>query len=364
MNRDEFFMRQAIALALKAKGRTFPNPLVGALVVKHNRIIGSGYHRRAGGPHAEIFALRQAGTQARGAALYVTLEPCFHFGRTPPCVDAIVHSGVREVVIGMRDPNSPTNGKSIRLLRKNKIRVKVGFFAAELSALNAPFIKRVTKHMPFVTVKVGQSLDGKIATRLGESQWITGEPARRHARSLRSLYDAIMVGAGAALKDNPVLNQLPAQRTPRFFKIIVDTELRMPARSRILSKESVGTVIIAVSRTISRRKIRPFVQKGARVIFCKSQQGKIDMKDLLRQLARLEITNILVEGGGSLIGSLFDARVVDRIAFFVAPKIIGGSRATTSVAGTGVGRVNKAIRLFDVRAQKIGEDFFIEAGVC
>ncbi|MCX5711828.1 MAG: bifunctional diaminohydroxyphosphoribosylaminopyrimidine deaminase/5-amino-6-(5-phosphoribosylamino)uracil reductase RibD, partial [Candidatus Omnitrophica bacterium] len=239
---DLYFMKMCRDLALKAKGKTSPNPLVGAVVVKKNQVIGKGFHKRAGTAHAEVIALDNAGEKSEGAKLYVTLEPCGHFGRTPPCVHKIIQSGIKEVIVGMLDPNPLNNGKSIHILRQNKIKVKVGLLEEELKKINETFIKYITRREPFVTVKAGQSLDGKIATRTGDSKWITSDRSRQFSRSLRSSFDAIMVGVNTVLRDDPRLDAwfgsgkpaLPAGRQP--IKIIVDSRLSTPADANIFSK--------------------------------------------------------------------------------------------------------------------------------
>ena len=361
MKPDIFYIKKAAKLALKAKGLTSPNPLVGASVVKNGKIIGEGSHKKAGGPHAEIFALREAGINAEGASLYVTLEPCRHFGRTPPCTDAIIKSRIKEVIIGVKDPNPINNGKAIAILKKAGIKVSVGFLEDELNKMNESFNKYITKKLPFVTVKAGQSLDGKIATRRGDSKWITSEKSRGLARKMRNFYDAIMVGANTVIKDDPLLNC--AQGRDRFFKIIVDPELKVSLNSKIFSRMSKGKLIIASAESASEEKARLIQNRGASVIKFKAKNGRISLRQLLKELAKKEITSVFVEGGGELIGSLFDEGLVDKVMFFIAPKIIGGSGEVSSVKGTGVEKVNDAVRLRDVKLKKIGEDFLIEGYV-
>lgn len=339
---DEKYIRIALGLAAKAKGMTSPNPCVGAVVVKGGRIVGKGYHRFAGGAHAEIYALRQAGKKAKGATLYVSLEPCSHFGRTPPCVDAIISTGIRRVVAAMKDPNPANNGKGLRILRRNGIKTDAGILEDEARNLNEDFIKYITKKMPFVTVKAAQSLDGKIATRTGDSKWITGRPAREFVHVLRSEVDAIMVGAGTVLKDDPLLTvRLKGRKVKQPLRIILAGRSKIPPKSRILNSKG-GGVIIARS---------------------KEKSGRVDIRPLLKELAKREITSVLIEGGGETIASAFEAGVVDKVYFFIAPKVIGGRDATTSVEGEGIEKAVRAIGLERTSFRKIGDDILIEGYV-
>jgi len=354
-------MNLAMKLALKAKGMTSPNPLVGALVVKDGRIIGRGFHTKAGLDHAEIIALEEAGDNAKGAKLYSTLEPCTHFGKTPPCVDRIIQSGIKEVIIGMIDPNPVNNGKGVEILKTSNIKVKTGFLEDRLQKINEPFIKYITKRMPFVTVKVAQSLDGKIATRIGESKWITSDKSRNFSHHIRQFYDAILVGVNTVLRDNPTLDAWFAKKQP--MKIVVDSKLSIPQDANIFSaKNKVILVTLPVSpgQETENRKI---LNEKSKIIEVKEKAGQINLKDMMRKLAQLEITNVLVEGGGTLIGSLFDEDLVDKVMFFISPKIIGGKEAISSVMGRGISRIDKAIKLKEVSLRRIGEDFLVEGYV-
>lgn len=359
--KDEYFMELALRLAKKAKGRTLPNPMVGALVVKNNKVIGWGYHERAGLPHAEVIALDRAGKNVKGAKLYLTLEPCTHFGRTPPCVNRIIKSGIKEVIIGMVDPNPVNNGKGIDLLRKNSIKVRVGFLEAELKKLNAPFIKYITKRMPYVTVKVGQSLDGKIAAKTGDSKWITSDKSRAYAHRLRQNYDAIMVGVNTVLRDNPTLNVWFSKRQP--LKIIIDSQLSTPQDANIFSRNNRVIIVTLPVKEGQETENRKILAQKAKILEVKEKAGQINLKDMMKKLSQLEITNIFVEGGGTLIGSLFDEGLVDKVLFFISPKIIGGKEAISSVMGRGISRVEKAVKLKDVRIKRIAEDFLVEGNV-
>lgn len=362
MRRDDYFISQALKLALRAKGKTSPNPVVGALVVKNNRIISGGFHRKAGGPHAEIIALNKAGRLSKGADLYVTLEPCSHFGKTPPCVDKIIQNRIKNVIIGMKDPNPVNNGNSVRILKKHGIKTRLGFLEDELKKTNEDFIKYITKKMPFVTVKVAQSLDGKIALSSGDSKWITSSKSREFSHNLRKTFDAILVGINTILKDDPLLNC--PEKNKRFFKVIVDSNLKVPLGARIFSKSSWGKVIIATSNnSLKKEKSKILKKKGIILITTPRKNGKVDLKILLRKLAELEIMNLLVEGGGEIIGSLFDSNLVDRVMFFIAPKIIGGEKSVDSVLGKGVKALKSAFKLKDISIKKIDNDLLIEGYV-
>ena len=354
----EYFMELALRLALRGKGRTSPNPMVGALVVKNGRIIGRGYHEKAGLAHAEIIALGEAGSGTKGATLYVTLEPCAHYGRTPPCVDMIIRSGIKEVVVGMIDPNHLNNGKGIDLLKKNKIRVKVGFLEEKLRKINEVFIKYITRRIPFVTVKVGQSLDGKIATFTGDSKWITSDKSRAYARRLREDFDAIMVGVNTVLRDNPRLDAWFSKKHP--IKIVIDSQLSMHQDANIFLGNNKVIIVTLAARPGQETENRKILAQKAKILEVKEKSGQINLKDMMKKLAQLEISSILVEGGGSLIGSLFDEGLVDRILFFISPKIIGGKEAISSVMGRGISRIEKAIRLKNIQLKRINEDFLIE----
>lgn len=362
MNPREKYIRIALNLALKAKGKTSPNPLVGALVVKNSRIIGKGFHQKAGSSHAEVIALDEAGKDAKGATLYVTLEPCVHFGRTPPCVDRIIRSGIREVIIGMIDPNPVNNGKGIDILKRQNIKVEAGFLEEDLKKMNEAFIKYITKKMPLVTVKVAQSLDGKIATRSGDSKWITSDKSRGYAHRLRGNYDAIMVGVNTVLRDNPKLDAWYSRKNP--VKIVVDSQLSTPQSANIFSKNSQVVIVTLLTQPGQETENRKILAQKAKILDVMEKSGEVNLKDMLRKLARMEITSVIVEGGGNLIGSLFDDGLVDKVMFFINPnKIIGGRDAISSVMGKGITRIEQAIKLKEVKLKKIGEDFLIEGYV-
>ncbi|MDD5097525.1 MAG: bifunctional diaminohydroxyphosphoribosylaminopyrimidine deaminase/5-amino-6-(5-phosphoribosylamino)uracil reductase RibD [Candidatus Omnitrophica bacterium] len=358
---DEYYMQLALKLALKAKGKTFPNPLVGALVVKEDKIVGQGFHAKAGLAHAEIIALDQAGNQAKKATLYVTLEPCAHTGKTPPCVNRIIQSGVKEVVVGMIDPNPLNNGKGIMLLKQSNIKVRVGVLADQLGLINENFIKYITTGLPLVTVKVGQSLDGRIATYSGDSKWITSDKSRAYAHKIRKDYAAIMVGVNTVMRDNPRLNAWFSKQQP--IKIIVDSNLSTPENANIFADNSQVIIITLPSRPGQETDNRKRLFEKAKVIEVKEKFGQINLRDALRKLSRLKIADILVEGGGTLIGSLFDEKLVDKVLFFISPKIIGGKDAVSSVMGKGVKRVDQAIKLRDIKFKHFAEELLVQANI-
>jgi len=358
---DEYYMGMALKLAVKAKGNTSPNPLVGALVVKAGKIIGRGFHAKAGFAHAEIVALDEAGKAAKGATLYVTLEPCAHTGRTPPCVNRIIASGIKEVVVGMIDPNPLNNGKGVTLLKESNIKVRVGVLNEQLKEINESFIKYITTGIPFVTVKVAESLDGRIATRTGDSKWISSDKSRAFAHRIRKDYDAIMVGVNTVLRDNPSLN--PWFSKKKLIKIIVDSNLSISENSNIFAADSQVIIITLPSRPGQETENRKNLAAKARILEVKEKVGQINLRDALKKLAGLQISNIIVEGGGTLIGSLFDERLVDKILFFISPKIIGGKEAVSSVMGNGIKRIDQAIKLQDLKIRRFGEDLLVRAKV-
>lgn len=354
----EYYMTLAMRLALKGKGKTYPNPMVGALVVNKGKIVGKGFHAKAGFPHAEIVALDEAGILAKGATLYVTLEPCAHFGLTPPCVNRIIESRIREVVVGMVDPNPINNGKGVAILRQFGVKVKVGFLEDKLRRMNEVLVKYMTKRLPFVTVKVAQSLDGRIATRTGNSKWITSDSSRSFAHRIREDFDAVMVGVNTVLRDNPKLNSWFSKKQP--VKIIVDSQLSTPQDSNIFSK---GASVIIVTLPVKpglETDNRKIIEQKARILEVKEKDGQINLKDMFKRLLKEGIFNVLVEGGGTLNGSLFDDGLVDKVMFFISPKIIGGKDAISSVMGQGVVRVERSIKLKELKSRRFGEDFLIE----
>jgi diaminohydroxyphosphoribosylaminopyrimidine deaminase/5-amino-6-(5-phosphoribosylamino)uracil reductase len=352
-------MQRALELAAKAKGRTSPNPMVGAVIVKGYRIISEGYHKTAGTPHAEIVALRKAGNKAKGATLFVTLEPCCHTDKlTPPCTKAIIKSGVSKVIVATTDPNPRVSGKGIRELRAAGIETEVGVLRSEAKTLNETFNKFITTKEPFVVLKIAQSLDGKIATAKGESKWITGKTSRKHVHQLRNDLDAVLVGIGTVMKDNPSLDcRIRGGRNP--YRIIVDSGLRIPLSSKVLEYDDNKTIIATTSKA-GERKIRQLREHGATVLIIKSKAGRVNLKALMKELGKLDITGVMIEGGSSIASSAVSAGIVDRVMFFVAPRIIGGTDSIPSIGGKSPSLLGNAIKLKDLRATTSGDDILIE----
>ena len=357
----ERYMRRAIELALRAEGQTSPNPLVGACVVKGGRIVGEGLHKMAGLPHAEVNALNAAGQKAKGASLYVTLEPCDHFGRTPPCTEAIIRSGIKEVIIAMRDPNPINNGRGIRRLKKSGIKTVQGVLEDKAKAMNRPYIKFITKGLPYVTLKLAESLDGKIATSRGDSKWITGEEARRRVQFLRGRVDAVMVGVNTIIKDDPRLTLRVGKK--KLTRIILDSRLRTPLDARIFADSERSPIVIAAAEGANQNKARALEKRGALVLSVKSRRDKVDIVQLLKILAEMGMMHILVEGGGELAASLIENGLADHLLFFIAPKIIGGRDAVTSVEGDGVDLVSGAVRVKGIKLRRFGEDILVEGDI-
>ena len=356
----EKYMRMALKLAEKAAGRTSPNPLVGAVIVKDGKIIGRGYHLRAGTPHAEIHALREAGDKAVGAALYVTLEPCSHFGRTPPCSQAVIKAGIAEVYVAMQDPNPLVAGRGIKQMGEAGIRVHVGLLEDEACRLNEIFIKYITTRTPFVLLKTAMTLDGKIATRTGHSRWVTGEAAREMVHCLRDRYDAILVGVNTILADDPALTcRVPEGRDP--VRIVLDSRARTPAGALAVMQESPASTYVVITDKAPFGRIVDLSATKAKIIRAAADsQGRVDLPSLLRKLGEMEITSLLVEGGAEVAASFLEAGLVDKVLTFVAPKIIGGSEAPGPVSGRGKETMDGAIPLTGVTYGHVGDDLYIE----
>ncbi len=355
---DKKYMGIAISLAKKGIGRTNPNPAVGAVLVKNGRIIAADYHKKAGASHAETLVIKKAGRDAAGATLYCTLEACSNYGKTPPCVDALIKSGIKRAVFAMKDPNPLNGGKGISRLKKAGIRAEYGLLAEEAAFLNKPFIKFMTKQMPYVTIKIAGSLDGKIADAKGNSKWITSEKSRRFVHKLRSQSDAVMIGINTLLKDDPLLTNRyyrAIRRQP--MRVIVDTYLKTPIASRIL-KSSAGTVLIAAGRGASVKRKALLEKKGARVVLLPEKNGRVKLAAVLKYLNNLGVMSVLCEGGGELVSSLIRERLADEAYFFIAPKIIGGRLAPSSCGGPPAD-IRDAVNLKNIRVEKIGPDILV-----
>jgi len=354
---DNQFMEMALTLAAKGRGQTSPNPMVGAVIVKQGKIVGEAWHRRAGSDHAEVIALKQAGKKAQGATLYVTLEPCAHYGQTPPCVDAVIEAGIKEIVIAMKDPNPLTNGKSIQKLKRKGLRVRTGVLENEARELNEIFIKFKTSNKPFVAAKTAQTLDGKIATVSGRSKWITSVKTRVLARKIRDEFDAILVGINTVIEDNPRLNGF--SRKKRLKKIVLDSSLRIKLTANLFKGVKKDDCIIATTAKASKTKIKQLERKGARIIICPSNKNGIRMKWLFRKLAEEKITSVLIEGGSKMVGGALAEKCVDKLYIYIAPLIFGSHSALGSIDGLRIKDVKKAILLEKRTIFKVDRDLLI-----
>jgi diaminohydroxyphosphoribosylaminopyrimidine deaminase/5-amino-6-(5-phosphoribosylamino)uracil reductase len=358
---DEDLMRRAVTLAERARGLTSPNPLVGALVGRDGVVVGEGYHTRAGAPHAEREALAAAGEAARAATLYVTLEPCVHHGRTPPCVPSVLEAGIRRVVVAVLDPNPRVAGAGVAALRAAGVEVSLGCLEEDARRLNRPFFTWITKGRPFVTLKAAMSLDGKIASWDGSSRWITGEAARREAHRLRSESDAVAVGISTVLADDPELTvrlDPPWPREP--YRVVVDSRGRIPLSARVLSAGQPERTLVAVTAAAPAEKVQALEARGVRVLRLAARDGRVDLASLGAELAAREVTALLLEGGGELNAGFLEAGLVDRVAVFVGPLLLGGRQAKTPVEGAGRG-LKEAFRLGAMTVRTLGEDLLIEA---
>ena len=354
---DVDFMKVAYRLALKGQRTTSPNPMVGAVIVKNGKVLAQGFHHHRGGPHAEIVALKKTKQNLNGAKLYVTLEPCFHFGCTPPCVNAILQSGIKEVVIGMTDPNPLTKGKSIAKLRKAGVKVQVGVLEDILSQMNESFVKYIKHKMPFVVAKTAQTLDGKIATRTGESKWITSAASRAYSHDLRNEFDAILVGINTVLKDNPSLSA-----SDKFLKkIVVDSSLRIPLSAKLFKKTKAQDCFIATTQKANFKKRALLEKRGVHIIICPQKNSRVDLKWLMQELARREMAKILIEGGGQVIGAALKEKLVDNVLVFIAPKISGDQGEVSSIDGLKTVKMNQIVRLNKLVCRNIGEELLLEA---
>ena len=360
LEQNEMYMREALALARLGAGTASPNPMVGAVIVAGDRIVGRGYHARPGSPHAEVVALSDAGPAARGGTLYVTLEPCAHWGRTPPCTEAIIEHGVRRVVAAMEDPDEQVRGRGLRALAEAGIETLVGVAHEAACTLNEAYIKHRTTGLPFATAKWAMTLDGRIATRSGESRWISGDASRALAHQLRAGSDAILVGIGTVLRDDPQLTARgPTARQP--MRVVVDSGLRLPPQARVLARD--GTPVIAFSTNRSRPEVRRALEaRGAEVVLADGADGRVDLRAAFAALARRGVLSLLVEGGGEIHGACMDAGLIDKAFIFVGPIIVGGP-APGPVGGAGVTALAQAWRLRRMQVRRCDQDVVIEGYV-
>lgn len=355
---DEKYMRLAMQLAGNAIGRTSPNPLVGAVIVKDNRVVGCGWHRKAGTPHAEVHALNQAGELAQGADVYVTLEPCAHYGKTPPCAKALVEAKVKNVYGGLLDVNPKVAGKGFKILEDAGIHVEYGFLQDELRKQNEVFFKWIEHKKPFVVLKAAMTLDGKIATATGQSKWITNETSRAYGYKLRDIYDGIMVGINTVIEDNPMLTaRVDGGKNP--IRIVVDSSLKIDINANVVQDKSAKTIIATTDKADKDKILKLQAQDVDVIVVDKDKNDKVDIEKLLDILGQQNICSILVEGGATLSGSFVAKKLVDKVYFFIAPKIIGGKEAKTPVAGTGILNLQEALTLKDIQFEKLEEDILI-----
>ena len=366
-SRDREFMTLALRLAAKGRGHTSPNPMVGAVIVNRGKIVGQGSHRKVGGPHAEVLAVSQAGSRANGGTLYVTLEPCSHLKkRTPPCVPLVITSGVRRVVVAMVDPNPQVSGRGIAQLKRAGIQVEVGCLEAEAQQLNEAYIHRVQTGRPFTILKAGMTLDGQIATAGGESQWITGDEARSQAHRLRADVDAVLVGIGTVLRDDPQLTARlgsdPVQLAPRQpLRVVVDSRLRIPLRAAVLQRQEDAHTVIATTRLAPLKKIERLQARGIDVLIMPNAGGHLNVTALWTRLGQLGVTSLLVEGGSELNAAVLRAGLPQRLMCFVAPLLLGGQDAKGLFGGISPRRLRDAVLLKNLRMEPVGRDMLVQA---
>ncbi len=373
--RDKQYMAMALRLAAKGRGLTSPNPMVGAVLVAHGTVIGSGYHRQAGGPHAEVHALQRAGRKAGGATLYVTLEPCCHTRkRTPPCVPAILAAGLRRVVIAMLDPNAQVAGRGVRLLRRAGVRVTVGCQKEEAEHLNESYCHWVRTGRPFVVLKAAMTLDGKLATAGGESQWITGEAARRQVHLLRSRMDAVMVGIGTVLKDDPKLTVRLDGRTPipgkirQPLRVVLDSRLQIPLKAIVLARvprtttghAEIAKTLVATTKKAPKHRLERLRSLGVPVLVLPERKGSVSLHACFTQLGKRGVTTLMLEGGSYLNGSALRAGLVNRVVLFIAPSLLGGQESISVIGGPSPKRLADAFAVTGMQAHRVGNDLLIE----
>ena len=358
---DAVYMQRALALARHGIGFVSPNPLVGCVIVQAGRIVGEGYHHRFGGPHAEVHALRQAGLQAQGAVMYVTLEPCCHVGKTPPCVEAVLAAGIRRVVVAVSDPNPLVAGGGLERLRTARVEVTLGVCEAEARQLNEAFFHFVRTRRPFITLKCAMTLDGKIATRTGASRWITGAAAREEAHRMRHATDALLVGLGTVMQDDPLLTtRLPQGDGVNPLRIVVDSCLRLPLTAQLTVVAPDCRTLVATTERAPASKQRQLEDLGIEILRLPAYDGQVDVDALFRILGTREIASVLVEGGAALSATLLRRRLVDKMVIFIAPKIIGGDGISV-IAACGVETMAHAIPLRDITSWPVGDDLMLTA---
>lgn len=359
MNPEQIqYMKKALELARRGEGLTGPNPMVGALVVKEGAIVGEGYHQKAGEDHAEVIALKSAGEKARGATLYVTLEPCCHVGKTGPCTEAIVRAGIRKVIVGMNDPNPLVNGKGIRELKRLGAEVESAICEKECQDLNEFFIFWIKQRTPFVILKTASTLDGKIATAKGDSKWITSETSRGFVDNLRRKVDAILVGVGTVLADNPQLT-LSDQKRPNPLRVVVDSRLRIPLRAKILKVDETCKTMLVTTRKSPPKKRRLLERKGVEVVVVPDKRGKVSLVSLLKVLGKQGILSVLVEGGAQVNASFLKEKLAHKIYYFIAPRILGDD-AIGAYSEMGFRALDQAVKVRNIQVQNVGSDLLVQ----
>jgi diaminohydroxyphosphoribosylaminopyrimidine deaminase/5-amino-6-(5-phosphoribosylamino)uracil reductase len=358
---DSAYLEMAYALAEKAKGWASPNPLVGAVCVRAGRVISWGYHEKPGRPHAEIIALERAGSLAKESTLYLTLEPCVHWGRTPPCTEALIRARPRRVVVSSLDPNPVVFRKGIKRLREAGLDVSVGLLKDRNARLNEAYIKYITRGIPFITLKAAVSLDGRTASKTLDSRWISSPQTREYTHLVRGEHDGIMVGVNTILKDDPLLTVRHLQwKGKKIARLILDSQLRFPAGARILSTLGEGEIYVFTSRRAPREKEEVLAEKGLTVVRLPGRSGKISLPDLLAWLGRREISSVLVEGGSRLLTALIEGKLADKLLLAISPRLIGGKRAPSLLEGEGITRVQDGLRLGRISSFRIGGDILVE----
>jgi diaminohydroxyphosphoribosylaminopyrimidine deaminase / 5-amino-6-(5-phosphoribosylamino)uracil reductase len=361
---DLRFMTAALRLAAKGRGKASPNPMVGALVVAKGHIVGRGYHHGPGKPHAEILALRQAGPCAKGATLYVTLEPCSHLNkRTPPCAPAVIESGVRRVVVAMVDPNPSVKGRGLAQLRRARLGVTVGIAHREAEHVNRAYVHWIRTGRPYVILKAGMTLDGKIATARGESRWITGAKARQEVHQLRRTVDAILVGSGTVIKDNPSLTARVSEHPLKLaarqpLRVVADSRLRVPPSAKVLSKHA--RTLIATTTKVSRNKVRLIEQRGAEIVMLPAVRGRLVLRALLALLGKMGVTSVLIEGGSTLNAAALRSKLVNHVVLYMAPTLMGGQDARAVIGDRSPRRLAQSMKLRNVTVRRLGDDVVVE----
>jgi diaminohydroxyphosphoribosylaminopyrimidine deaminase/5-amino-6-(5-phosphoribosylamino)uracil reductase len=361
-NLDSWHMRLALDLAVRGRGAVEPNPMVGCVIAHGAEVVGLGWHRNYGGPHAEIEALRVAGERAAGAAMYVTLEPCCHHGKTPPCTQAVIAARIRRVIVAQRDPFPAVDGGGLAELQAAGVELEVGVHEAAACRINAPYLKLLEQRRPWIMAKWAMTLDGKLATRQGHSRWISGDASRRRVHELRGQVDAIIVGRGTAVADDPLLTaRPPGPRVPT--RIVVDSRALLDSSSQLVQTAAEAPVLVAAGEDALPADRRRLAKAGCEVFICEGESADARIESLLDELGRRRMTNVLVEGGGRLLGSLFDRRLIDEVHVFVAPRLAGGADAPSPIAGLGVETMAEALQVEGPKWEILEQDLYLTGRV-